>query len=294
MDEEFTRPLEFIRGAARFRDLVYIIAKSKEIVELDVSHSILVAVDHDNWGAATDTEWDATAIAVAQHPAQVVVMVGEDGDVVTYASGRSTSERLNPDPVLIRNAHAIAGNVFACGMKRQVFERIGNNNWRDISAPFPLKDEISGFEAIDGYSTTEIYAVGWSGEIWQYDGSQWVDRSGDTNLILTSVCCAPDGVVYVAGQQGMMLKGRGDAWERIQWDDEIDTDFWDLCFFGDTLYVATMTALYTLKGTQLVPVDFGDAEITTCFSLTYAEGKLWSIGRDNVASFDGRQWVRFA
>ncbi len=48
-----------------------------------------------------------------------------------------------------------------------------------------------------------------------------------------------------------------------------------------------MRALYTLTDRGLVPVDFGDDEPASCYRLTSAEGVLWSVGPDDVFSFDG-------
>jgi hypothetical protein len=76
----------------------------------------------------------------------------------------------------------------------------------------------------------------------------------------------------------------------IKWEEEVSVDIWDLCWFREKLYVATMTALYTLDGNNLVEADFGQMPIPTCYSLTAAEDVLWSIGRDDVASFDGAIW----
>jgi len=159
-----------------------------------------------------------------------------------------------------------------------------------MSAPLGGQTDAVGFESMDGYSAKEIYAVGWGGEIWQYDGSKWTDRNGPTSVILSSVCCAPDGVVYITGQQGIMIRGRNDLWETIAWDDDVSVDLWDLCWFQDKLYVSSMTALFTLEGNTLAPVDFGDIGEATCYSLTTAEGVLWSVGRDDVMSFDGATW----
>jgi hypothetical protein len=120
--------------------------------------------------------------------------------------------------------------------------------WTDVSATFPDPRERVGFEAIDGYSDTEIYAVGWNGEIWEFDGTDWIGRDSPTNVILAAVCCAPNDVVYTAGLQGVLIEGRKDAWEAVRWEDDVTVDLWDLCWFQEKLYVATMTALYTLNG----------------------------------------------
>lgn len=291
MKSTFVTSREFIRGTARYADLVFIISKNRKAIEKDIAHADVIANDGGEWADAEVVEWDSSAIAVATAPTVKLIVVGEDGDVLRYAGGESVTEKITPPPVLINNAITIDGKVFACGMKRQVYERVDEGVWQDISAPFPEPGEKVGFESIDGYSRREIYAVGWQGEIWQFDGTHWHNRGSLTNKILTSVCCAQDGSVYIAGQQGVMIKGRHGQWEIIEWDDETDADFWDLCWFQDKLYVATMSGLFTLEGNELVAVDFGDTpEPESYYSLTTAEGVLWSIGENDVASFDGQTW----
>src|SRR5687768_12049207 len=116
--------LELVRGAARMNDLVYLISKSKQLVEQDIAHVGLIAIDAGEWSNAVDT-WNATAIAIARVPAEKAVLVGEDGDVVTYVGGETEEETLSPAPTMIRNARAIDGVVYACGMQRQVYQRTG-------------------------------------------------------------------------------------------------------------------------------------------------------------------------
>jgi hypothetical protein len=288
MKSDFAAAREFVRGAARFHDLCYVLSKGKALLEESIAHTSAVCVDQGDWADGVDVDWDSTAIAVAKQPSEKMIVIGEDGDVCTYVGGKSSTEAIKPAPRLIRNARTIGGYVYACGMLRQVYRRGGERKWTDISAP--ESDEEVGFESIDGFNEKEIYAVGWQGEIWEFDGKKWKDRNSPTNVILTAVCCAGDDNVYVAGQQGVMLRGRHAEWDLIEWEEEVDVDLWDLCWFQDKLYVASNTDLYTLEGNALVSVDFGEIETPTCFSLTTAEGVLWSIGKDDVASFDGTTW----
>jgi hypothetical protein len=290
---KFAKGREYVRGAASRRDYVYILSKGKVLLKDSIAHTSIIGLEKGSWVSVVDTDWDSTAIAIARSPAGKIVVIGEEGETIAYGAGKSADEAIKPTPVLIRNARTIEGEVYACGMKRQVYRRTGERTWNDVSAPFPKPKEEVGFEAIDGYSHKEIYAVGWKGEIWQYSGKKWTNRSSPTSLIMTAVCCAGDDVVYVAGQQGVMIRGRNDEWEAIEWEDDVSDDLWDLCWFGDKLYVATMTGIYTLEGSTLEPVDLGDVEIATFYSLTTTDGVLWSIGRDDVASFDGTNWQRY-
>jgi hypothetical protein len=284
---------ELVKGVASRKDRIFIISKIKEALALGAAHTSVVSVQSGTLHACVSTEWDSTAIAVARLPAPKLVIVGEDGEVCIYLGDRkSATETIKPAPRMIRNAKSIGGYVYVCGMKRQVYKRSDEKKWDPMNAPAPTGDDAVGFEAIDGYSAAEIYAVGWQGEIWQYDGKKWHDRSTPTNLVLACVCCTPKKV-YVAGQKGTMLRGRGDSWELIDFKDEFDLDIWDLCWFDDELYVATITGLYTLEGDKLVDVDFGAEGTPMCYSLSTAEGVLWSVGRDDVASFDGKKWQRY-
>lgn len=293
MKSKFANSRVFIRGVARHCNLVFILSKGKALLKRDIAHTSVIGIHDGKWGDAVKTVWDSTAITVVQKPSVGLIFVGEDGDVCIYVGDKSSKEKIKPAPKLIRNAKEVDGFAVVCGMLRQVFQRVGERKWKDISAPFPKADEKVGFEAIDGYSLSELYAVGWNGEIWEYDGSNWTNRNSSTNMILTSVCCARDDLVYVGGQQGVFIKGRKDAWEIIEWEDGFNFDIWDLCWFNDKLYVATMSNLYTLEGNQLVDVDFGEIEVSTFYSLTEAEGIMWSIGSEDVLSFDGKVWQSY-
>ncbi|MBJ6765932.1 hypothetical protein JGU66_34695 [Myxococcaceae bacterium JPH2] len=238
-----------------------------------------------------DTTWNSTAIAVARRPTEKRVVIGEDGEVVTFASGESKKEALKPAPVMIRNAREIAGWVYPCGMKRQVYKRVGDANWVATHAPLAAATEAAGFEAIDGSSENDLYAAGWGGAVWCYHGKSWSPCESPTGGILSAVCCAPDGTVYVARRQGALLKGRGTSFAVVPWAEEVTSDLWELCWFRDKLYVATLSARYSLDGNRLVKVDFGAAGTPSCYGLATAENILWSIGRDDVASFDGAVWT---
>jgi hypothetical protein len=280
----------FVDGAARFHDLIYIAAKDRSLNDKDVAHSRFIGFDRSIFGYNGDRNWSAVAICVARRPAEKMIAVGHDGEVFTYAGGVATDERIHPEPMALRNLGVIEGFPYACGMNREVFRRDGDNAWTPMHAPG--SNETSGFEAIDGFSSTEIYAVGWNGEIWEWDGKAWMPHAGLTNLILTGICCASDQNVYVCGQTGTLIVGRHGVWNQVDLNN-FPTDFWDIHWFGDKLYLATIQKLYTydeIKG--LTAVDFGDDAPSSCYRLSSAEGVLWSVGSEDVFSYDGKQWTR--
>ena len=64
----------------------------------------------------------------------------------------------------------------------------------------------------------QIYAAGWEGEIWHYDGNRWSSICSPTNIILNDICCAGDGNVYAGGRVGMLIVCRRDHWKVIDHD----------------------------------------------------------------------------
>lgn len=281
----------FVTGAARFRDLLYLCIQDKELCKEEIAHSRLVGFDVGELVHFDDTNWNTVAMCVAKKPSEKLVAISEDGDVLTSVSGNITEETIKPKPIVLRGMGVVDGFAVACGMKRQVFKRTGENSWIAMHAPPPKRKEVAGFEDIGGFSGKEMYAVGWEGEIWEWNGTKWIDCASPTNAILTGICCGGDKKMYVCGKDGTLIRGRHGAWEIIELEN-INEDFWDVCWFKDKLYLATMTMLYEYNREECVPVTFRKDAPETCYRLTEAEGVLWSIGSSDVFSFDGTQWTR--
>jgi hypothetical protein len=282
----------YSRGAARFEDLVYLSIKDRRLDRQSIRHSRLVSLDGGEGANVDDVEWATAGMCVVKRPAEKLVVVSPSGQVLTYVGGDQTSETITPEPFELKACRAIVGYAYACGMKRQVYRRAGEGRWTAMHAPEGDGRRVYGFEAIDGFSEEELYAVGWNGEIWQRVKTKWSERSSPVNRILTAVVCADDGIVYAAGQHGTLVVGRRESWRVLKQDDVID-DFWDLCWFNEKLYVAAMSGLYQLDGEDLVPVDFGKDAPRSCYKLTAAQGIMWSIGQENLFSFDGSRWTRW-
>jgi hypothetical protein len=291
MPHQISKDSLYVTGAARFSYLIYLAIKDRGLVKEEVEHSRFIAFQRGQLAHMGDRNWSAVALCVVKKPAEKMIAISEDGEVFTYVAGKAKDEAIKPAPVVLRAIGVVDGLAIACGMKRQVYRRVRENSWLAMHAPAPPPGENAGFEAIAGFSGDEIYAVGWNGEIWEWNGSKWLNRTSPTNLILTGVCCAGDDKVYVCGQNGTLLQGRHDLWDVIDLEGMAD-DLWDVHWFNDTLYLATMTTLYTYTSAGLAPVDFGDDEPETCYRLTDAEGVLWSVGSDDVFSFDGAVWTR--
>jgi hypothetical protein len=229
-----------------------------------------------------------------------MVAISEEGRVGVVGSGEDFEEQIgrgedHPEKRgPLREVRTIAGRAYACGMDRQVYRRDAAHAWTCIDMDMrkaPAALDVFGFESIHGFSENDIYAVGWHGEIWHFDGSRWSRIESPTDLILTRVFCAEDGRVYICGQQGMLIRGRGSSWQVVEHGDTQE-DLWDLQWFNGRLYLSTTRMLYILEDDRLKIVDTGDEIPATCYHLDAADGIMWSIGAKDILQFDGQTWTR--
>ncbi|MCP3164167.1 hypothetical protein [Myxococcus qinghaiensis] len=278
------------RGAARFKDLVYLALQDKKLHKKSAAHTRLGSIDEGELANVKDLSWTEAGMCVVKRPSERLVVVSGDGKVFTYVGGKETTEQI-PKPWELRGCVSIAGHAHAFGMNREVFRRDGEGRWRDMHGPKAQGEEVVGFEALDGFDEHDFYAAGWEGELWHCDRGAWSRCPSPSRVILSALCCAGDGQVYAGGQSGTLLRGRGTRWEALKTG--LTEDVWDLRWFMGRLYVATLTSLYTLAGDSLAPVELGRDAPKTFYKLTDAEGVLWSIGQKNVLSFDGARWHRW-
>jgi hypothetical protein len=229
-----------------------------------------------------------------------MIAVGEHGDVAVLGSGERYEEKIftktdSPEKRgPIREVREIGGKAYAVGMDRQVYRRDGRSSWVCVDGNMrkaPATDVVFGFESIHGFSEQDMYAVGWQGEMWRYDGKAWKEIASPTNLLLTRVFCAPGGTVYACGQRGMLLRGSKSIWEVVE-HRSTQEDLWDLQWFEGKLYLSTTSLVYTLENDALVPVAMGDEVPEACYHLDAADGIMWSIGRKDIIQFDGKSWTR--
>lgn len=305
MTSQWTDLFSYVTGVVRYNDLAYVASVSDEMRDNRVTHSYVTEWDAGTWRVGDDDDdllpWDVVAATLVHSPLEQALFLGSRGNVLMLGSGDTHEEQIpdNEETGIsgrgeLRGVCAVEGVAYACGMDRQVYRRHDENDWRamDTGARPPLDDEtIVGFETIGGFSRKEIYAAGWNGEIWEFNGKRWVQHDSPTNLILSALCCGEDGVVYIAGQSGTLLRGRNGTWDVLEQDD-VSEDLWSLAWFDGALYASSLLAVYRLVNDRLELVDFGDAQPSSCFHLSAADGALWSIASKAIVAFDGSTWTR--
>lgn len=185
----------------------------------------------------------------------------------------------------------IGEHLYVCGMCRQVY-RFEKNQWKHIDKDIlaPVEDTKTCFESIDGTSENDIYAVGWKGEIYHYNGKKWTKLDSPTNLDLNRVKCVKPDLVYICGDEGLVLQGSKNSWKVFQ-DSANEDDFWGVEYFDGQVYLAGIDGLRTFDGQDFADVKTGLKKKLDGYRLHANDGVLWSFGQDHLAYFDGKKWT---
>ena len=219
----------------------------------------------------------------------------------------------------------IGSAIYFAGTPRKLFKRHAPGKWKDLTSrenhPQMFADvevaeaekdedgfvEIElGFNAVDGFAEDDIYAGGEQGDCWHYDGENWRALDLPSNTDIESICCAPDGQVYIGASQGTLIKGRLDAatgehWEIIPFaESPSEEDFRSMAWFKDQLWLAGWQGTYRLeieKGQPIVkPYAFpagGAQQISFNGGVCSCDEALMVWGESQVMLYDGEQWEDF-
>ena len=300
MAGHWTAEFSFVFGAIRSAEIGYLVLSNDAAAKRKVPHALLIQWSPAEWGNGGQVKWRASGIAVTEHPLIQLCAVGEFGDVALVGSGDRHFEKIGKgkkapaDRGPLRGVRRIGKNIYVVGMDRQAYRRDGLNSWSAFDKGLKSTGQdgpVVGLEAIDGFTEKDMYAVGWEGEIWRFDGATWRNIDSPTSQVLVDVICGGDGNVYACGRNGLLVIGRKDEW-RVHEQKNFTEDLWSVIWFQDKLYAASMDTVFVLEKDELVAVKMGKDPAKTCYDLAVGAGRMWSIGAKDVMSFDGKRWSR--
>jgi len=217
-----------------------------------------------------------------------------DGDVLAAGSGRDGDmEQIDPGNIpMTSRIKCIGDYAYSVGRGRSIYKRVNLGHWVKLDNGFP--DEESsfdiGFYDMDGFSESDMYAVGGHGDIWHYDGTIWMQEGFPSNMQLNTVTCAGDGYVYVSGMGGTLWRGRNSTWEHL-YDGSYTIPWNDVLWFEDKLWLASDYMLRIWNGKELVPVtdDEGD-ELPFSGHMDAYDGLLVIADSDSVMAYQDGKW----
>jgi hypothetical protein len=296
MEEDFG----FIEGTLYGGDNMVVIASSEKLEEDDVDHAFICHLKNGKWDFWYEA-FSAIKVCVIDAAETTLVVMGMAGEILVGDSRgfrREAVDRTDEGPNRLRplnDMREIDQYVHVAGMRRQVFRRpVNTPGWErfDDGVLVPKTSrEVAGFLTIDGFSGSEIYAAGYRGQLWYFDGKKWRKIDSPTNLRLEALCCVAGDSVIVVGDEGVILRGRDDRWDVVA-QDLTDETFTDVETFQERIFISTEVGiLYELQGDQLVGVDLGlGKEITT--SNLHSDGRrLLSVGDRDLLVYDGMGWA---
>jgi hypothetical protein len=233
-----TDKFTYLAGYVSNPSLGYMAVTDDAIDANEIPHSHLVFLHQGKWGNGGPVKFTVVGISLCTHPIRQMIAIGPFGEAFLSGTGDMHEERIQAGEDSpkkrgpLRHVRGIAGKVYAAGMQRQVYRRDDRDVWTCIGHSIrPARGQIVGFESIGGFGEDEIYAAGWEGEIWRYDGLCWHQLDSPTKLILHDICCAGDGNVYAGGQVGMLVAGRKDSWRAIEHGNTRE-NIWSLAWFN--------------------------------------------------------------
>jgi hypothetical protein len=289
-------PVTFLNGHSGRKGLLGVMGFPDRLPSDNVFCRFFMYLD-GKWGHA-DLNFDGKSVSYLINPQSQVRawwVLGKNGEVARVNSSGTELEQI-PGAGLsqatpygyVETIKNIADVLYVCGYGRQVYKRT-DDAWVSISEDILTHDSATGFFDIDGLDGSHIYAVGWQGEIYFYDGSEWHQDDSPTNSHLSNVCCLKDGTVWIAGNKGVVLHGRFNQWREIRSDDHTE-NWYGMAPYQDKIYLAANQSLALVDGERIVPLDVGLERPITTNRLFEKEGLLWSVGEKDILVYDGEMW----
>lgn len=138
----------------------------------------------------------------------------------------------------------------------------------------------------------ELYAFGWEGVLWTNVGGTWREVGSPTRLILNDGAAAIDKV-YLGGQLGIILEGRGETWRAVD-NPESDSDIWSVRTFDGATYFSTARGILKLEKGHVSTFARPNPGMRATLNLFVGPTGLWSVSARDIALFDGEGWTTIA
>jgi len=229
-------------------------------------------------------------------------------DVYSIGSGEKGFEKDIPDfeqggPFrgTTHKARRIDGWLYVCGGRNSLGKRVANSEWQSFTKriPNPKRSDrlFNMFSDVDGFAENDIYVVGNTGQVYNYNGKDWQKKSLPTDIDFQSVCCAGDGFVYISGMHGATYKGRGDQWECL-YKGHLEENpmsgmvlgFKDMVWYEDRVWCTSDYGLWTIKDDKLEEADVPGFVLGCMGNLSAADGVLLLAGHGGAAFLENGQW----
>lgn len=297
----YSKHSSYVTGAAVSADEGWVVMVMDHMAEQGDPNSVFLYLKYPDLEMKHSADFKTRFAGLLPGSPNHLIAIGEVGNVVVVSQAGLVSDDfitvsgLTPETRgkgPLRSGAIVDGRVVMVGMDKQVYCREPSGAWIIMENGLPSGSaDVTGFEGVAGKSLSALYAAGWDGEIWKYDGSRWNAMASPTNDILTAVCVADDDRVYAVGREGALFRATNDQWEAL--DSEIFDDLWAITSFRGEIYAASLYHLYKLKPSGAL--DLIDPLGCPCYGpFPKCPDALWTIGQKAILSFNGKDWTQLA
>jgi len=219
------------------------------------------------------------ASMLIKHNKRCLIVASATGHIGTSGGCPDTDDYHIHKESIIHGIRLIGEHVYIVGPARVIYRRTGVKEWqlfnKGTQDDLMIKNIKNGnrseysyaFLSIDGFSESDMYAVGNKGEAWHYDGTKWTVIDLPTNSDLHKVHCAKDGNVYISGDDYTILRGKGDKWDFIlnsTIDHPFSTHLFEaIAWFKDALYIGTSEGLYKYINNRFEKIPLTPPELVS-------------------------------
>jgi hypothetical protein len=248
----------------------------------------------DQWSASEFQGFVDMKGAMTFQPLEQLIISGLRSSVFSIGSGKSGMEDNLPSRGPITKVKTIGFHAYACGLSRTLAKRDSSGTWLAHHKKIPSPKEkswevIGGFYDVDGFSETDIYAVGGQGDVWQFNGGDWRKCAFPSNIALHTVCCGADGSVYITGSMGKTFIGRNDQWKVIA-EPGISIPFKDTVWYQDRLWGTNDYGVWGIKNGEMQLADIPGSTRLCSGYLSARDGILLIAGHGGAAFLENEKW----
>jgi hypothetical protein len=250
--------------------------------------------------------FDFARLAFNEVPIPSYVAVDNRGHVFGYDKDRDGEESDLPQTtegsklaVVPTQVLRIGQSLYSVARPRRMYKRLGIDQWQDLTVNLKLPKDVDKpgngskymWKSADGFSETDIYAVGGWGDVFHFDGKKWKQLAFPSNELLVNVCCAGDGNVYIGGNMGSLYVGRENTWTKLG-GSSFSVPWKDIAWFAGRLWCGSDYGLWELDGKKLSRSKAPADVLLTSGAIDISpDGQhMLTAGPDGASLYDGKEW----
>jgi hypothetical protein len=242
-------------------------------------------------------------------PSGMVTAMNKDGDTWPVGGGNGPMEQIAKGKWPgTQKLKCINGFTYSVGSGRSLYKRIEVGNWVSFKVGFPSTNadiwpgfenmatakqlELTGslgFNDLDAFGDSDMYAVGGHGDVWHYDGKKWTQMGFPSNVELGTVTCGGDGNVYISGEGGSLWVGQKSTWKSIYKGSS--SILWnDVLWFEGKLWLSSDYQFRIWNGKDLEAVMHDGKAVPMNGHMDAYDGLLAIASSEYVMTYDGKAW----